>query len=214
MSGNTIVAATADGLLTAMERATGAPRWQIRLPGAARVLAVGPTAAYVGLGTGTLCSYAIGTGGERWCFPLRIPLSGAPIIDGDRVRVVLLDNSLRTFDRQSGSMQQPLSLGHRPAAGPWVTPSSIVVALTTGEFVVIDPQSNRILARLPVPGGSASHLLDGAAIGTDGRSMASVTIATSGERRLSVYRPLTSPTLPVLTPPPALPFPSVPLPLP
>ena len=101
---------------------------------------------------------------------------------------MLLDNSLRTFNRASGAMLRTDGLGHRPAAGPWVTESSAVIGLTTGEFIVLDPESGQIETRLAVPEGGVANVLESAAIGQDTFWLASITIAPGGERRLSAYR--------------------------
>jgi outer membrane protein assembly factor BamB len=192
-----VAVAQEDGVVRALDRATGELRWQAKLSSPPRALTVMAPVIYAGLASGAFCALNDRNGSERWCFPLRVPMAGPAVVDGDVVRVALLDNSLRSFHRLNGAMGQQGSLGHRPATGPWLTGSALVVALTTGEFVVIDRSSGRTVTRLQVPDAVASSRLERAAIGPDGLLLASLTMGPDGERRLSVYRPRTAGSLPV-----------------
>jgi outer membrane protein assembly factor BamB len=203
---DSVTIAQQDGTVLAFDRASGAARWQTTLTSAARALTVEAPVVYAGLSNGAFCALNDRNGSERWCFALRVPMAGAAVVDGDVVRVALLDNSLRSFHRLNGAMGPPVSLGHRPASGPWLTPATLVVALTTGEFVLIDRSSGRTLTRLHTRAGEAPHLMERSAISPDGGLLASLTIAPGGERRLSVYRPRPATALPILSPPPPGPF--------
>lgn len=210
-----VVVAQQNGAILALDRmAPGAPRWQTTLGGAARGVAVAPPMVYVALASGAFCALDDRNGRERWCFPLRVPATDVPVIDGDHVRVALLDNSLRSFHRHNGSMAPPLALGARPASGPWLTQTSLVVAVTTGEFVIVDRRTGRIATRLTVPEAASSHLLERAAIDRDGPAIASLTLAPGGRRRLTAYRPRPAGQWPILAPPLVLPALPVTLPLP
>jgi len=205
LNDGTVVVAQRDGVVRSLEVATGRTRWETRLSSAALALSTAAPVVYVGLSSGAFCALNDRNGGERWCFSLRVPMAGPPAVDDDVVRVALLDNSLRDFDRLNGAMRQPSSLGHRPASGPWLAGAEMVVALTTGEFVVLDRASGRTLGRLQVPGAAGTHLLEEAAISGDGHTLASVTIAPGGEQRLSVYRRAPAGTLPLTSTLPASP---------
>jgi hypothetical protein len=209
-----VAVAQQDGVITAFDRASGAPRWQTTLTSPVRALTAASPIVYAGLASGAFCALNDRNGSERWCAPLRVPLAGPAVIDGDFVRVALLDNSLRGLHRLNGAMLQPGSLGHRPASGPWLTATSLIVALTTGEFVVMDRTSGRTLMRLQVPGAGGSYLMERAAISPDGGLVASLTIATGGERRLSLYQPRLTATLPIRAGLPAFPGRQVRLPPP
>lgn len=177
-----------DGRLVAFDLAAGLQLWssQLRRPPAA-ITAAGDS-LFLALPDGSLQAVDARSGAVRWTFPLRVPIVGAPFVDDTTVYVVLLDNSLRAFDRRNGAMRRTDGLGHRPAAGPWVTGSSAVIGLTTGDFLVIDPASGRLLTRLSVPETDTTSLLESAALGPETFWLASVTIAPGGERRLSAYR--------------------------
>jgi outer membrane protein assembly factor BamB len=201
-----VVVGQQDGAVLGFDRVSGALRWQTRLTSVARALAAEAPVVYAGLANGAFCALNDRTGSERWCFPLRVPTAGPAVVDGDVVRVALLDNSLRSFHRLNGAMTQPVSLGYRPASGPSLTGTSLVVALTSGEFVVMDRASGRTVTRLQVPGAEGSHLMERSAVSPDGQLLAALTIAPGGQRRLSAYRPTPALALPLLTPRPAGPF--------
>ena len=200
-----MVVAQRDGAIRSFDLTTGATQWEKTLSTAALALTAATPVVYVGLSSGSFCALNDRNGSERWCFSLRVPMAGPPVVDDDVVRVALLDNSLRSFQRLNGAMGQPAALGHRPASGPWLSGSEIVVALTTGEFVVLDRTTGRTRSRLQVPGAVGTHLLEEAAISSDGRTLASVIIAAGGEQRLSVYRQAAARTLPMTTTLPARP---------
>jgi hypothetical protein len=195
------------------DRRSGARSWSATVPGAAQGLAIASPLIYVGLPGGLFCALSERDGTERWCFPLRVPLAGAPAVDrdADLVRVTLLDNTLRVLDRMNGAMRQQVSLGHRPATGPWMTGPSVVVALTTGEWVVIGRSTARVSARLSPAGRAGATALERAGISLDAGTLADVTIAPGGQRRLSVFRRRPAGGLPITTTTPV--GPSVPLPL-
>ena len=202
-----VVIAQQDGRLVAIERATGAVRWNVALAGAARGVAAEPPMVYAGLANGSFCAFDDRNGRERWCFALRTPASGDPVVTDAVVRVALLDNSLRSFNRLNGAMGSPIALGHRPAAGPWQNDSAVFVALTTGEFVVVDRQTGRTLHRLGVPGLTTPPLLERAAVSLDGRTLVSLTLTPGAQRRLTAYRLGPSQALPILPKLPVVPGP-------
>jgi outer membrane protein assembly factor BamB len=183
-----VVVAQQDGTVMAFERATGAFRWQAKQASPVLGVTVESPLVYVALQSGTVCALNDRNGRERWCFPLRVPAADSPVIDGDQLRVALLDNSLRALQRMNGAMSPPLSLGARPAAGPWLSGPSLVVPVTTGELVVIDRRTAAVSARLGVPGATSSHVLERAGINDARTAMASLTLAPGGRRRLTVYR--------------------------
>jgi outer membrane protein assembly factor BamB len=182
------ILAFADGRVALFDIPAGLRLWQVTLRRPPAALAAVDDAIYVAAPDGTLQALSARNGTVRWSFPLRVPIVGEPFA-GDRfVHVILLDNSMRTFDRRSGAMLRTDGLGHRPAAGPWVTGDLAVVGLTTGEFIVLNPATGRIETRLRVPEGDVANVLESAAIGPDTFWLASITIAPGGERRLAAYR--------------------------
>lgn len=159
---------------------------------------------YVGLADGRLCSLRARDGRNEWCFPFRVPMAGAPAADDRFVYAALLEGTLRALDRRDGAMARQTPLGHRPGAGPWLTESSLIVALTTGEFLLVNRDAAQTTARVTMPATSVSQLLERASVSRDGRAMVTLTIAPGGDRRLSAYR-VTSPAMAVsrmLTEPP------------
>jgi outer membrane protein assembly factor BamB len=188
-----------DGSIISFDIATGTPRWLTRLDAPALAVTAHASATYVGLAdaAGSLCMLRDRDGDRRWCFSFRVPVTGPPLVTDDVVRVPLLDNTLRSLDRVNGAMRRQDSLGHRPGAGPWLTRTSIVVALTTGEFLVLDRTTGTRTARLSSPSAGGSHLLERAAVSRTGHALVSLTILPGGERRLTLYRPAPLMNLPI-----------------
>lgn len=187
LSPDAAVVGLADGRVVAFDVPAGLQLWEARLRRPAATLTATRQSVFAALPEGTLLALDARTGSVRWQFPIRVPIVGAPFVDEESVYVVLLDNSLRAFDRRSGAMRRTEGLGHRPAAGPWVTGSAAVIGLTTGEFLVLDPASGRRLTRLAPPAGTTS-VLESAALGPETFWLASLTIVPGGERHLSAYR--------------------------
>jgi len=153
------VLAFADGRLASFDVAAGLRLWQTTLRRPPAAIAAADDSIYLAMPDGTLQAVNARNGSVRWSFPLRVPIVGEPFASERFVHVVLLDNSLRTFDRRSGAMLRTDGLGHRPAAGPWVTGSSAVIGLTTGEFLVLDPETGRVETRLAVPDGERLRMV-------------------------------------------------------
>jgi outer membrane protein assembly factor BamB len=197
-----VVVGLTGGTVMSFALATGTPRWTRTLDATPRTLTVRAPHVYTALEgpAGFFCALDAGDGRIRWCPELRVPMAGQPVIVDRLVFVALLDNTLRAYNRQNGAMRQPSPLGHRPAMGPRLSDASLIVPLTTGEFVVFDPEG-RVLARIGSPASAVTPVLERAAIGPGGRALASLTISPGGGRRLTVYNK----TIGALATPTALP---------
>jgi len=176
-----------DGSLVSLDLATGTSRWRTALAGPPTAITTGRSSLYAAL-DGTLYAVDNRNGRERWSFRLRVPIAGSLVVDESTVYVALLDNSLRVFDAGSGAMRRTDALGHRPAAGPWLSATTLLVALTTGEFLAVDSTTGRLVGRIHLPDHPVSQLLEKATVGPDAGWLVTVTIAPGGERRLSAYR--------------------------
>lgn len=229
-----IAIATKDGVVVGLDASTGDTRWRADIGQPPVSVTATTETVFAGLPNGTLYALNNRNGSARWYFELRVPMVGAPATDDEAVYVTLLDNSLRSFDRSGGAMRRTDPLGHRPGSGPWIAGDTVIIAMTTGEFVVVDRSSGRTVVRLPVPDTDVPQLLQQAALGANLRYLASVTIAPGGARQLSAYQyrppasvtteetvtgPAPAPTTPAgettpADPPPATPSPPVPQPFP
>ena len=177
------------GTVVAVDLATGEPRWTGTLDRAPESLVPYPPFTYAALPSGTLCWLRDRDGRRDPCFPLRVPIVGRPVVDQRGLYVALLDGSLRSLDRRSGVMRRTDSLGHRPGTGPWLIDKGLIVALTTGEVVLLDLDTGRVAARVAMPDARSTQLLEGAVMSPDGRVLVTLTIAPGGDRRLAAYRP-------------------------
>lgn len=183
-----VAVAGSDGTMIGYDLATSRPLWLAK-PGDTVVTASAATPQiYAGLADGRLCSIRERDGRVEWCYPLRVPMAGPPVADERFVYAALLESTLRALERRDGAMARQDRLGHRPGAGPWLSGASLIVALTTGEFLVIDRATGRP-ARIAMPDAGVSQLLEQAVVAADGQGLASLTVAPGGNRRLSAYRP-------------------------
>ena len=187
LSAESVAVALRDGSVVSFDLASGAPRWRASLSGPPTAITIGQSSVYAAL-DGTLYALDNRNGRERWSFRLRVPIVGSLVVDETTLYVALLDNSLRVFDAGSGAMRRTDALGHRPAAGPWMSATTVLVALTTGEFLAVDSTNGRLVGRIHLPDNPVSQLLEEATVGPDAGWLATVTTAPGGERRLSVYR--------------------------
>jgi hypothetical protein len=202
--GTTLVAAAfGDGTMLAYDIASSTPLWLVKLGSPAVVASASAPQVHAGLTDGRLCTIRERDGHIEWCYPLRVPMAGPPVADEGHVYAALLESTVRTLDRRNGAMIRQDRLGHRPGFGPRLSGNSLIVALTTGEFLVLDRTTGRA-RRVTMPNAGVSQFLEEAVVAPDGLGLASLTVAPGGNRRLIAYRPS------ILWPPaPAFPAPAI-----
>jgi hypothetical protein len=149
----------------------------------------------VGLPSLALCALETAKGRLDWCtFQLRVPMVGLPLVDDRHVYAALLDGTLRTLERGSGTLVRSEQLKGRPGAGPSPLGSNIVVPLLSNEFVIVTPAGQ--MSRVPAP--STARLFAAVGIASDARLLAGLSATLTEDMTLSLLEPAPSPAVPAL----------------
>jgi outer membrane protein assembly factor BamB len=108
---------------------------------------------YFAADDGVFYAYKVNAEDHDWAYPIHVNGVGAPVIDGRCVYAAFLDNAVRAFQRGSGSScWSTRTLKGRPAAGPLLAGSQLVIPLTTGELVQVVIKDGKLA---DTPGGAA-----------------------------------------------------------
>ena len=127
IDGDVLFVPLADGRLMSRALATGEPRWERRLGGApAEPLAVGGK-VYVGAADKVFYALDADDGDVEWPFRIGAAPRGRAVADEGKVYYIALDNVLRAFDRGDGALEWRKGLTYRPASGPVLIGSAILV---------------------------------------------------------------------------------------
>lgn len=161
-----VVVATDSGTVTALDAATGAARWSVRLAGS---IAVPPTAAggavLVATRTDTLYHLDPGTGAilARTRLPARV--SAPPVVRGDEVLLPLYSGAVAGYAPAARVIRWRAEVGAPVLAAP-------VVARNGDAYVLTDDAA---VWRIPAGGGEGERVVElgGASIGS---------LALAGER--------------------------------
>ena len=127
IDGDVLFVPLADGRLVSLALATGEPRWERRLGGApAEPLAVGGK-VYVGAADKVFYALDAESGDIEWPFRIGAGPRGRAAADDGKVYYIALDNILRAFDRGDGALEWRKGLPYRPASGPVLIGSALLV---------------------------------------------------------------------------------------
>jgi outer membrane protein assembly factor BamB len=100
---------------------------------------------YFAADDGVVYAYKVTSEDREWAFPIHVNGVGAPVVGGRCVYAAFLDNSVRAFQRSSGSScWSSRTLKGRPAAGPILAGSQLVIPLTNGELVVVGIKDGKL----------------------------------------------------------------------
>lgn len=127
IDGDVLYVSAVDGRVLALDLPTGAQRWVCRLDGqAGEPLAVGGR-VYLGAADKRFYSLDATTGRISWLMRTGAAPRGRPAADDRHVYFVGMDNLLRAVDRGHGALRWKKGLGFRPAAGPIIVGSAVIV---------------------------------------------------------------------------------------
>jgi outer membrane protein assembly factor BamB len=132
---------------------------------------------YFAADDGVLYAYKFKNEDPDWAFEIRVNGIGAPVVDDRCVYAAFLDNSVRAFHRGSGSKcWSSRTLKGRPAAGPLLAGTQIVIPLTTGELVQVG-----------IKDGKSASPADGAASSSAPPAAATLQAIAASPDALSIY---------------------------
>jgi hypothetical protein len=118
-----------------------------------------------------------------FCFLLRIPAVGPPVLSGDVVYAGLLDNSVRAFDRESGAQRRPVDLRQRPVAAPIAAGTEVLVPIADGIVVRIGEKGR--VDRIVTPAQPARTRVLRVRATPDGQGLVRLTSVPSGTLSLT-----------------------------
>jgi hypothetical protein len=201
-----VVVALADRSLAAVSIDSGEMVWRVKPDVAPLALAGAPDRVYYVASGGFVCAHQHADGRLDWCFAVRVPPLGAPAIGGSELAAAFLDNSLRIFDRRSGTLRRIVRSDIRPLTGPVLAGDRWLLPLLTSELFVVPRDEKQPPVRGFVLPQEPGPPLNAAAISGDGRWVALFSV-TPAARTVDVYgrRPPALPSVPSirLPPPPA-----------
>jgi len=151
--GNTVTAASADGVVAAIDGRTGGDVWRVNLaePLSAGVGSDGKAAAVV---TRSNAVVVLDAGRERWRQPVGAQVFTPPLVAGGRVFVLSADRTVSAFDAATGhklwSQQRPgEALILRQAGVLRAVGDTLVVGLS-GRLVGLNPDNGTVRWEAPI----------------------------------------------------------------
>jgi outer membrane protein assembly factor BamB len=150
VEGDRLYAAAAGGALQALSVADGTAAWRITLDGDATAMTAVGGHVFVATSGRWLYDIDAGRGRPRW----RFRLQGAAIglaVDEDRVVAVTLDQAVRAFKIGSGAQAWRQELSFRPAGGPVIMGSSVLVTGFAPAVHVMDRKTGSQQGRYRIP---------------------------------------------------------------
>ena len=139
LSDDVVLAPSDDGVLHALDVATGSERWRWT-PGAT---ITGPTAAdgvaYVSDGAGTVHAVDVATGGERWRSPIRLEGASVAVVGRDLLYLGTGNGFIVALDRASGTerWRTQVSPGAVAVRAPALGSDMVVAATGDGSLVAL-----------------------------------------------------------------------------
>ncbi|HYN08647.1 MAG TPA: PQQ-binding-like beta-propeller repeat protein [Vicinamibacterales bacterium] len=164
IEGGRVFAGLANKTIVVLDLVTGAVERQMLLSAKPNELVAAGDRFYFGADNGVVYAYRANSEDSSWEWPIGVNAVGAPAIDERCVYVAFMDNSVRAYRRGSGShCWSPRSVTGRPAAGPMLAGTHLVVPLTTGELVILEAKDGRPVRR-PDPPTTPAVQLSGATL--------------------------------------------------
>lgn len=150
ISGDVLYAASTDGQVVALDKATGKRRWKqdLDLP-ITGAIGLGPDSVMVGSSDGSVIQLAASDGSERWRVVLDGEVLSAPQSDGRVVLVQTYNGKLRALDANDGSELWEFDsnlpvLTLRGTSTPMIAERLAIAAFATGKVVALDLQTGAL----------------------------------------------------------------------
>lgn len=158
LAGDAVIVAADSGAVSALDAATGAVRWKVRLSGGISSPPVGAGGAVlVATRTDTLYHLEPTSGAVVASTPLEAGVSAPPVVRSDVVLIPLYSGVVAGYDAEARVVRWRVDLGAPSLAAPAVSPRGDAYLLTEEAAVW----------RIPAGGGPAERIaeLGGAAVG-------------------------------------------------
>ncbi len=184
--------------MASIDLKTGHVNWKAPLSGVPVSATVTDDRFFATTEGGQACAHRLTNGAVSWCFDFHIPLVGQPLVQGKTVSVALYDNTVRSLDMNSGALRRNAHLPARPADGPVLVGTSMLIPLTTGEIATF-AADGKPLPRVASADPTITQVLEHVFIDRDRASIGAVSIAPGSTQTLAFY------TKTPASPPPATP---------
>jgi outer membrane protein assembly factor BamB len=150
VSGNMVVAALADGRVTALRLGDGVEHWTATLTGTPRSLACSRTVVVVGTSDRIAYVLAAANGGFRAPHPSVAEIVGAAATD-QRVFVAALDNTVRAFDASHGAQQWKTVTETRLTMPPQLTPEGLLLTGADSVLLMLSERTGKVIGTQMLP---------------------------------------------------------------
>jgi outer membrane protein assembly factor BamB len=147
---------TTDGRIVALRVDDGEPIWERRLGGSASEILATEDRLYAGSKDNFFYCLMTKDGRIDWRWRTGADAIGVPVLSDGRVFFVALDNVLRALDYKSGVQHWMRPLPIRPAWGPVVAGSTVVVAGLAPAMRGFDMKDGKPAGELPSTGEPAA----------------------------------------------------------
>jgi outer membrane protein assembly factor BamB len=97
----------------------------------------------VGTAARRFLSIDVKNGRDRWDWSIGGDISGLPAADDRRIYFASRDNILRALDRRSGNLRWKANLPSRPAGGPLLTATTVLMPMVSSEIAGFEPESGK-----------------------------------------------------------------------
>jgi outer membrane protein assembly factor BamB len=150
---------TEDGRVTVLRLDRGDRVWERRLGGPVTGMRVVDTRVYLGSTDNFLYCLNARDGRVEWRWRTGADLIGVPVVDERSVYFLSLDNVLRALSRTSGVQQWFRPLSFRPASGPMLAGTTVLVPGLAQTVPAFDAATGAAVGDLPTGGGGTAPLL-------------------------------------------------------
>ena len=127
-----------DGVVYALDAATGVVRWRVDLGAGESTPAVVGDTLYVNDGVGALVAFDIATGAERWRFADEIAAGATPIVVDGVLFTAREDGTLFALDAATGDIQWQYDSGTGIGRSPAIADGLIYLGTDDGAVRVVD----------------------------------------------------------------------------
>lgn len=149
LAANRVYVPTENGRIVAVQVETGELLWERRLGGAASDIVAFDERIYAGSADNFFYCLMAKDGRVAWRWRTGGDITGRPIADDERVYFLSLDNVLRALSLKSGVQRWMRPLPIRPAWGPTLTGTTVVVAGLNASARAFDSKEGKPVGETP-----------------------------------------------------------------